>query len=130
MALKTIQYRGVYQVLDTDLRLHPHPDDRNQKDTNKKRYFVVLSNREVCYSDDWKYVVGCPTSTDDDQATEYCVHAPKGAGNLPQDCWIRVPAVQPLDKSVLHKGQCCGELKGDPRERLEEAIVDMIGLLT
>lgn len=53
-----------------------------------------------------------------------------GSGNLPQDCWIRVPAVQPLDKSVLLRGgDFLGELKGDPRLRLEEKIAEMMGLM-
>lgn len=48
---------------------------------------------------------------------------------MPKDCWIRVPAIQPLDKTVLLGRQYCGELKGAPRDRLEEAFADMIGLL-
>ncbi|WP_158169973.1 type II toxin-antitoxin system PemK/MazF family toxin [Mycolicibacterium smegmatis] len=127
MPLSSIYYRGVYKVRDEDLRLHPEPDTRTT--TTKARYFVVLSNREVCQSGKWQYVVGCPTSTDPNHVTEYCVEAPRGSGNLPEDCWIRVPAVQPLDKSVLFKGDYCGELKGEPRQRLEEVIADMMGLL-
>lgn len=75
------------------------------------------------------YVVGCPTSTDPNLVTDFCVDAPRGSGNLPQDCWIRVPAVQPLDKSVLFRGDFLGELKGEPRLRLEERIAEMMGLL-
>ncbi|WP_167097134.1 type II toxin-antitoxin system PemK/MazF family toxin [Mycobacterium sp. DL592] len=127
MPLSSIQYRGVYKLRDGDLRLHPDPDGRPIG--TKARYFVVLSNREVCQSAEWHYVVGCPTSTDPNHVTEYCVEAPRGSGNLPEDCWIRVPAIQPLDKSVLFGGDFCGELKGDPRKRLEEVVVDMIGLL-
>ncbi|MHA3020436.1 type II toxin-antitoxin system PemK/MazF family toxin [Mycobacterium sp. BMJ-28] len=117
----------MYKVRDTDLRLHPDPDGRPA--TTKARFFVVLSNREVCSNHQWRYVVGCPTSTDENHATEYCVEAPKGSGNLPEDCWIRVPAIQPLDKAVLLGGDFLGELKGDPRKRLEELVVEMIGLL-
>ncbi|WP_206457220.1 type II toxin-antitoxin system PemK/MazF family toxin [Mycobacteroides abscessus] len=128
MALRSIEYRGVYKVRDSDLRLHPNPDGRNAKDT-KARFFVVLSNRVVCVADEWAYVVGCPTSADPTEATEYCVHAPKGSGNLPQDCWIRVPAIQPVDKSVLIRGDFLGELKGEPRNRLDEKMAELIGLI-
>lgn len=127
MPLTSIQYRGVYKVRDSDLRLHPEPDERSA--TDKARFFVVLSNREVCQNSAWLYVVGCPTSTDDQHVTEYCVEAPRGSGNLPQDCWIRVPAIQPLDKAVLFRGDFLGELKGNPRQRLEELVADMMGLL-
>lgn len=125
--LTTIQYRGVYKVRDTDLRLHPEPDARPA--SNKARFFIVLSNLEVCQSSAWVYVVGCPISTDRNHVTEYCVAAPRGSGNLTQDCWIRVPAIQPLDKSVLFRGDYLGELKGEPRQRLEEKVADMVGLL-
>jgi mRNA-degrading endonuclease toxin of MazEF toxin-antitoxin module len=117
----------VYKVRDGDLRLHPDPDGRQT--SNKARFFVVLSNREVCQSSAWKYVVGCPTSTDPQHVTEYCVSAPRGSGNLPQECWIRVPALQPVDKTILFRGDFLGELKGEPRQRLEEVVADMMGLL-
>lgn len=127
MDLSRIQYRGVYKVRDGDLRLHPDPDGRVVG--TKARFFVVLSNRQVCGSHEWRYVVGCPTSTDPNHVTEYCVSAPRGSGNLPEDCFIRVPAIQPVDKAVLLQGDFLGELKGDPRKRLEEIAVEMIGLI-
>ncbi len=123
----SITYRGIYKVKDSDLRLHPGPDVRNAS-AKKSRYFVVASKQEVCVSADWEYVPGCPTSTDTNPLTQFDVELPKGVCNNPQHCWIRIPALQPVDKAVLLRGDFVGELKGPIRHEFATMIADVMGL--
>ena len=84
---------GIYQVPDEVIQLPPDSAPRQRKPS---RYFVVISNTSL----DW--VVGCPTSTDPNMVVEpWDVELPVGACGTRDACWVRIPAIQPLDKKHL-----------------------------
>lgn len=90
---RDIKRWGIYQVPDEVIRLPPESAEREKK---KSRYFVAISDTRL----DW--VVGCPTSTDPKMVIEqWDVELPAGACGTREACWVRIPAIQPLDKRHL-----------------------------
>lgn len=84
---------GIYQVPDEVIRLPPESAEREPK---RSRYFVAISDTNL----DW--VVGCPTSTDPQMVIEpWDVELPAGACGTRDACWVRIPAIQPVDKIHL-----------------------------
>ena len=109
---------GIYLVADELMSL----DDgkpRNVHDT--RRPFLVLSAAEYNDRDHWSVVLGCPISKSTRFRTELCVKLAAGEGNVPEKCWIRVPALQALPKSVLE------DLAGTvPQPKLNEVQVRVL----
>jgi mRNA-degrading endonuclease toxin of MazEF toxin-antitoxin module len=94
MAIKS---GGIYIVSDNKLSLPPN-DGRKLKEA---RPFIVLTNYEFNVDDTWDLVLGCPISTSPNFVTKLCVQLTKEEASTPDDCWVRVPAFQPLLKTDL-----------------------------
>ena len=115
---------GIYLVDDAQLQLPPanrrlvHPDPRP---------FVVLSGPEVNRNDGWPLVMGCPTSSQTQWRTSFCVEIAAGEFNVDRKTWIRVPALQPLEKALL--GHRIGVLDAERLELVQSRIADYLGML-
>lgn len=84
---------GIYQVRDEVIQL---PPDSGERKLHRSRYFVAISKTSL------DFVVGCPTSTDPKLVIEpWDVKLPAGACGTRDECWVRVPAIQPLDNRHL-----------------------------
>jgi mRNA-degrading endonuclease toxin of MazEF toxin-antitoxin module len=110
---------GIYQVPDELIQL---PPDSGKRTPKKSRYFVVISNISL------DFVLGCPTSTDPNLVIKpWDVELPAGVCGTQQQCWVRVPAVQPLDKK--HLTNRTGEVPGpDLRRAISMNIFDFMQL--
>lgn len=99
---------GVYTVIDEKIRLLP----AGERYKHPTRPFLVLSPTAIMQDDAWPVVVGCPLSTSDKWHTEYDVEILKGVAGLESNSWVRVPAIQPIEKDDLDffKGQVPGNL--------------------
>ena len=94
---------GVYQIKDNLIRLPP-VEKRQQHNT---RPFLVLSPAKVVQDNKWPVVVGYPLSTSRKSKTEFDVLVQRHEAACEQGCWVRVPAIQPVEKKNLdfYKGQ-------------------------
>jgi mRNA-degrading endonuclease toxin of MazEF toxin-antitoxin module len=95
--LRRIVIGGLYYVKDEYLTLPPESDRTIH---SERRPVVVLSGPETNSSLDWPFVLCCPISGETSRKTQFCVKlsAVEAAG---KKCWVRVPAIQPLEKIQL-----------------------------
>jgi mRNA-degrading endonuclease toxin of MazEF toxin-antitoxin module len=115
---------GIYFVTDADMQMPPaqrrviHPEPRP---------FVVLSGPESNRNDGWPLVMGCPTSSQTTWRSPFCVKIAAGEFGSTRKTWIRVPALQPLEKSLL--GTRMGVLDAARLELVQSRIADYLGML-
>lgn len=118
MPPRSIKRWGIYQVPDEVVRLPPDSDART---LHVSRYFVAISDTSL------DFVVGCPTSTDPALVIEpWDVELPPGACGTRDACWVRVPAIQPLDKK--HLNNRTGEVPHELRATIALNIFDFMKL--
>ncbi|MER5621664.1 type II toxin-antitoxin system PemK/MazF family toxin [Streptosporangium sp. NPDC002544] len=115
---------GVYLVSDKSLRLIPE-EDRVVHD--ERRPVVVVTGTESNGDPDWPFVLACPISGSTSRRTRFDVQLAKGQGGAVKKCWIRVPAVQPLMKSVLEDRS--GTLDEDLLTQVHGRLAQYLGLL-
>ena len=71
--------------------------------------------------------MGCPTSSQTTWRSPYCVKIAAGEFGSDRKTWIRVPALQPLEKALL--GPRLGLLDGERLELVQSRIADYLGML-
>lgn len=116
----TIVHWGVYRVLDRDVRLHPDASSRKTNAT-KSRFFIVVTNFDVCVDPAWDYIVGVPTSTK--WANDFDIELPVGICGTNQRSYARVSAVQPMDKTLLSNR--VGTVDGELRVEISDSLVQL-----
>jgi mRNA-degrading endonuclease toxin of MazEF toxin-antitoxin module len=89
---------GVYLVQDKLIRLLPE-EERVVKDP--RRPVVVVSGPDTNGDAAWPLVLACPISGSTSRRTKYDAQLAAGQGGVIKKCWVRVPAVQPLQKTDL-----------------------------
>src|SRR6476646_7728806 len=99
MAKPEIVRGGVYYVADDLLVLLP-AQLRKVLHTGR-RYFVILSGDETNSDDKWPLVSGCPISSQTGWRTKCDVQLGQGEGGVQKKCWVRVPALQSIEKQHL-----------------------------
>nr|WP_062340020.1 type II toxin-antitoxin system PemK/MazF family toxin [Herbidospora sakaeratensis] len=115
---------GVYLVRDKSLRLIPE-EDRVIHD--ERRPVVLVSGGESNGDPSWPFVLACPISGSTRRRTRYDIQLAMGQGGVLKKCWIRVPAVQPLMKSVLEDRT--GILDEDLLTQVQARLAQYLGLL-
>ncbi|WP_084709955.1 type II toxin-antitoxin system PemK/MazF family toxin [Nesterenkonia alba] len=115
---------GIYLVTDESLSLPPESKRRLHKE---RRPFVVLSGPETNRNEGWPLVLGCPLSSQTSWRTSYCVQINKGEFGQSKKTWIRVPALQPLEKAMLEDR--VGLLDAARLELVQSRVVDYMGML-
>lgn len=116
---------GVYLVADEVISLD---DGRSRTVHDARRPFVVLSGLRFNSDPEWRVVLGCPTSRSTQFRTELCVRLAAGEANLPNKCWIRVPALQAIPKTKLQDHT--GTLTGDKLREAQMRVLEYVGLIT
>lgn len=115
---------GIYLVADELISLD---DGRPRNVHDARRPFLVLSADDYNDRDNWGVVLGCPISKSTRFRTELCVKLAAGEGNMPEKCWVRVPALQAIPKSDLQ------DLTGNvPQPKLDEVqmrVLQYLGLI-
>ena len=109
---------GVYYVADDKLAL---PPESKRTRHEERRPFVVISGQTQNSDSRWPLVLGCPISSSTTQRTRFCIKLSQGEANLSKKSWIRVPAIQPLDKGDL--GDFLGTLPEITAENLMASIL-------
>ncbi|GAA4522600.1 hypothetical protein GCM10023096_49580 [Nonomuraea ferruginea] len=115
---------GVYLVSDKTLRLIPE-EERVVHD--ERRPVVVVTGGQSNGDPDWPFVLVCPVSSSTSRRTRFDVQLARGQGGVIKKCWIRVPAVQPLMKSVLEDRT--GTLDEDVLTQIQGRLAQYPGLL-
>lgn len=106
---------GLYLVADQKVDLLPA---KQRTLHQERRRFVVLSGNDTNSDPEWPSVLGAPLSSSTRYKTPFDVALAAGEAGAKKKCWIRIPALQPLQKSDLE--DFTGELG---KERLAEAQV-------
>lgn len=114
---------GVYLVADDAISL---PPDSAREYHDERRPFVIVSGQESNDNPAWPLVLGCPMSSSTGQKTEFCVKLAAGEANCTKKAWIRVPAIQPLEKKAL--GDYTGPLPDEKLELLRAKVLQYMGL--
>lgn len=114
---------GVYWVRDDLLVLIPAKERSVQHD---RRMVVVVSGSETNASSEWPFILACPISGSTKFRTRYCVKLAQGEGNVDKKSWVRVPAVQPLEKATLQ--DLVGYLPGSRLTEIQTRLVEYMGL--
>lgn len=115
---------GIYFVRDDHIRLVPR-DDRPA--TYERRPVLVISGPETNSDTSWEFVLVCLVSSSTSRKTKFCVKIAAGDGNLSKKAWVRVPAVQPMEKS--HLEDHTGIIPEDRLEAVQARLVEYMGLL-
>lgn len=115
---------GIYLVADSSLQLPPAAK-RNVH--AERRPFIVLSGPEWNRNDGWPLVLGCPLSSQTHWKTALCVKISAGEFGMDRKTWVRVPALQPLEKAQLEDR--IGVLDGERLEIVQSRVVEYLGLL-
>lgn len=94
-----IRKGGIYWIPDSTVALPPNTlKDRVQ---HPRRPFLVVSNDIENTDESWLIVLGFPLSTSKDFSTKFDIPLAAGTASLPEECWIRVPMLQPISKAKL-----------------------------
>ena len=115
---------GVYLVADDAISL---PPDSAREYHDERRPFVIISGQDSNDNPAWPLVLGCPMSGSTRQKTKFCVKLAAGEANCVKKTWIRVPAIQPLEKNAL--GDHTGMLPDEKLESLRARVLQYMGLL-
>jgi mRNA-degrading endonuclease toxin of MazEF toxin-antitoxin module len=115
---------GVYLVSDKALRLIPE-EDREIHD--ERRPVVVVTSAATNGDTAWPFVLICPVSGSTKRRTRFDVQLAAGQGGATKKCWIRIPAVQPLMKTVLEDRT--GTLDEDLLTQVQARLAQYLGLL-
>ncbi|WP_428116393.1 type II toxin-antitoxin system PemK/MazF family toxin [Candidatus Poriferisodalis sp.] len=115
---------GVYYVADEALSL----DDGQPRNVHDaRRPFVVLSAADYNNNPEWRVVLGCPTSKSTRFRTSLCVKLAAGEGNVPEKCWVRIPALQAIPRSDLQ--DLTGHLPPDKLHEVRMRGLQLMGLI-
>ncbi|KZS64711.1 type II toxin-antitoxin system PemK/MazF family toxin [Mycobacterium ostraviense] len=118
---QTIQ-GGIYLVPDDKLVLLPRVIRQVLHD---HRYFVVLSGDATNSQADWPTVSGCPISSQTTLKTRFDVKLAAGEGGVTKKCWVRIPAIQSIEKTDLR--QFTGTLDPAKLDQVDASLFDYLG---
>ena len=93
---------------------------------HKTRPFLILSTAKTNQNTEWLTVLGCPLSTQANLATWLCMFLPRGEGGVQDECWVRVPALQPIPKTLLVRKQ--GSLSASKLVEVQAQILTYLGM--
>lgn len=99
MAAKPPVRGGVYLVPDDILILLPSQFRKLLH--SGRRYFLVLSGDATNEDLEWPIVSGCPISSQKSWRTKFDVQLGAGESGVQKKCWVRVPALQSIEKQHL-----------------------------
>jgi mRNA-degrading endonuclease toxin of MazEF toxin-antitoxin module len=116
---------GIYLVPDDVLVLLP--SQLRKLIHSGRRYFVVLSGDETNEDDGWPIVTGCPVSGQTSWKTKFDVQLGSGEGGVQKKCWVRVPALQSIEKN--HLQDFTGLLDPARIEQIDASIFWYLGQL-
>lgn len=114
---------GVYYVADDKLAL---PPESKRTRHEERRSFVVVSGQPQNNDSRWPLVLGCPISSSTTHRTRFCIKLSQGEANLGKKSWIRVPAIQPLDKGDLE--DLLGTLPDEVAKKLIASILSYMDI--
>lgn len=123
MAKLPVVRGGVYLVPDDITVLLPS-QLRKVLHTGR-RYFVVLSGDATNNDDDWPIVSGCPISSQTKWKTKFDVQLGAGEGGVQKKCWVRVPALQSIEKQ--HLEDFTGHLDPARIEQIDASVFWYLG---
>jgi mRNA-degrading endonuclease toxin of MazEF toxin-antitoxin module len=115
---------GIYFVRDDFITLVPRGD---RPVSYERRPVLVVSGPSTNSDAGWSFVLVCPISSSTSRRTKFCVKLASGDGNLPKKGWVRVPAVQPMEKSALQDHT--GVIPEDKLAAVQARLVEYLGLL-
>jgi mRNA-degrading endonuclease toxin of MazEF toxin-antitoxin module len=113
---------GIYLVSDDKLVMLPRVVRRFLHD---HRFFVVLNGDATNSQSDWPTVSGCPISSQTRLKTRFDVKLAAGEGGVTKKCWVRIPAIQSIEKADLW--QFTGTLDPAKLEQIDAALFDYLG---
>lgn len=115
---------GVYYVVDDKLRLIP--DEERQLHETRRPVLVVTgptANSDI----QWPFALVCPISGSTGRKTRYDVQLAAGQGGVTKKCWVRVPAVQPIMKTML--GDRLGTLEARVLSQVHARLAQYLGMI-
>lgn len=113
---------GIYLVPDDKLVMLPRALRQLLHD---HRFFVVLSGDTTNSQQDWPVVSGCPLSSQTTLRTRFDVKLAAGEGGVTKKCWVRVPAIQSIEKADLW--QFTGTLDPAKLDQIDASLFDYLG---
>lgn len=120
-----IRRGAVYWIPDTSVNLPPNAGPTRK--IKPKRPFLVISNDKQNDEAGWPVVLGFPLTTSDEFRSEFDVALKKGAGDLPEDCTVRVVLLQPIAKTKI--GPRIGQLPANTVQECVARALDYMGAL-
>lgn len=116
---------GIYWVEDSHLTLLPRKDRPLQ---HPRRSVIVVSGPETNSDEAWPFVLVCPLSSSTRRRTRFCVKiAAGGSAGANKKVWVRVPAVQPMEKELLQDRS--GVASEEQLQAVQARLVEYLGLL-
>lgn len=115
---------GIYLVEDEELQL---PPEGKRLVHRERRPFLVLSGPETNRNDSWPLVLGCPLSSQTSWKTVFCVRISANEFGMSKKTWVRIPALQPIEKSALQDR--IGLLDETRLDEVRSRVVDYMGML-
>jgi mRNA-degrading endonuclease toxin of MazEF toxin-antitoxin module len=116
---------GVYYVRDDIMTLLP--DVLRSVIHTGRRFFVVLSGDETDQDEEWPIVSGCPISSSTTLKTKFDVKLGAGEGGVQKKCWVRIPALQSIEKQ--HLQDFSGLLDPSRIDQIDAALFLYLGQL-
>lgn len=118
-----IRLGDVYDVYDDLIRMLPEGD----RSLHASRPFVVLNDTGNDHPN-WPVVMGCPISSSARSATAFCVQLHIGEAGMDKASWVRIAALQPLEKSDLAPSRWRGRLPAERLAAVRGSILFYLGL--
>lgn len=122
----TVTRGAIFMIPDGALTLPP--ESLRGEVHKERRPFVILTNNESILDPNFPIVTGCPISSSTNFRTSFDVKLPAGEGGVVKKCWVRIPAIQPLAKSVVLTQDMCGTLSPAYLEAIDVAIAEYLNL--
>ncbi|WP_035002104.1 MULTISPECIES: type II toxin-antitoxin system PemK/MazF family toxin [Corynebacterium] len=114
----------IFMIPDEDLTLPP--ESLRGEPHLEHRPFLILSNDNSNLDPNFLVVMGCPISSSTSFRTGFDVKLSRGQGGVTKKCWIRVPAMQPLPKTLVETQDKTGTV---PRSILDEVDISLVQFL-
>jgi mRNA-degrading endonuclease toxin of MazEF toxin-antitoxin module len=121
---------AVYFVTDSDLML---PGDEQRQLHNSRRPVVVVSDQNERHgtnamsADEWPSVLVIPVSSSTNYRTRFDVKLGAGEGNLTKKGWVRVPALQVIDKDSLD--ELIGRISAEKLDEITAQVLNYLGII-
>ena len=117
---------AIFMIPDEALTLPP--ESLRGEPHLERRPFLILSNDESNLDPNFLIVMGCPISSSTKFRTGFDVKLNQGQGGVSKKCWIRVPAMQPLPKSIVASQDKTGVVPSDILEDVDISLVQFLNM--